>query len=468
MKIYGLAAAISAALLSAACTIDVHQDMVTHTNGSLGVLAAGRPAVSARVGNAYRFDIFSIPSAAGPLHAVLAVSDPKRPLIVFCGGNRFHESADGGRIVEVLATFGDVLLFDYPGLGQSKGAGTKADYLAAVGAVSQRVSDIAATRPGKLVFWGYSMGGGFCAALASRAQKESLLVMAGTFARVKDAADGLIEERLWLSPLYRARVRDDALDFDVPALLARYAGPIVVVSSKVDSTITYPVSRKLAQKLTDEGRRVSFVALDDAHHALLHFSPDFLPKMTAALRPFGIEAEPLAGDLPSALDAKPCGSPRVTDGCGTLIWPDGSTYIGGFRNGLFHGKGVVAFADGSKLEAEYVDGNGVGNATFSAADGGIVSGPFLDTYATKTDTASPVPAGSPGKIRIAVSFLVGADGVISNATASLPKTLSEDDGIRFLTGAKRLLSARHYRPATVNGRPVPAPAFVLPTFTPQE
>src|ERR1043166_5393519 len=44
-----------------------------------------------------------------------------RAIIVFCGGDSFHRSIEGGEALEVLARNADVVLFDYPGYGESTG-----------------------------------------------------------------------------------------------------------------------------------------------------------------------------------------------------------------------------------------------------------------------------------------------------------------------------------------------------------
>jgi hypothetical protein len=40
---------------------------------------------------------------------------------------------------------------------------------------------------------------------------------------------------------------------------------------------------------------------------------------------------------------------------GRLVWPDGRTYTGQFKDNKMHGLGVFTWPDGRKYEGEYVD-----------------------------------------------------------------------------------------------------------------
>ena len=46
----------------------------------------------------------------------------------------------------------------------------------------------------------------------------------------------------------------------------------------------------------------------------------------------------------------------VPGGQGTITFPSGSTYVGGFRNGKRTGQGTMTYSDGSKHEGEYKNG----------------------------------------------------------------------------------------------------------------
>ncbi|MGB8601779.1 MAG: alpha/beta fold hydrolase, partial [Rhizomicrobium sp.] len=261
-------------LLGGCLQINVPQSMITNTNGSMVVLPPGVPTARFTPGPDWRIVNDDIATPDGPLHMVLAGSDADRPLIVYCGGQAFIENNAGAAALKALAPFGDMVLFDYPGLGQSHGHGTKAEYLAALDTVTTRIEALAAQRRGKLVFWGHSLGTGFCAALAAKVQHPSLLVMAGGFDTVEDAADGLKQQTYWYSPLIDIRFDEDVLNFHIAQRLAHYNGPILLLATKADRTITYDVSQKLAQKLRDAGRTVTFVSFENISHSRIHQAVD--------------------------------------------------------------------------------------------------------------------------------------------------------------------------------------------------
>ena len=45
------------------------------------------------------------------------------------------------------------------------------------------------------------------------------------------------------------------------------------------------------------------------------------------------------------------------------------TYIGGFKNGMKHGKGIIHYYNGDKFEGEFRDGKRHGQGTVIFADG---------------------------------------------------------------------------------------------------
>lgn len=221
-----------------------------------------------------------VPFATGNIHYALAEADPARPLVVFCGGNMFQESAGGASRGAVLAGFGDVLMFDYPGRGLSTGAPTREAFEAARAPLARKVEALAAARTGGVIFWGHSLGGTYCAALAAEAKVSSRLVMEGSFASIEDIADAMAGAA---RPLVRLRIGADAMNYKAPDLLKTYPGRIVVAASRQDETIPFKASRRLAKRLEDEGRAVTFVPFDQGKHSRFYLEPAYAPAMTAAV-----------------------------------------------------------------------------------------------------------------------------------------------------------------------------------------
>ncbi|KAI8926492.1 hypothetical protein BC831DRAFT_456431 [Entophlyctis helioformis] len=56
------------------------------------------------------------------------------------------------------------------------------------------------------------------------------------------------------------------------------------------------------------------------------------------------------------------------EGEGKYTFPDGNVYVGQFKDGQFHGRGVIYFRNGGKLDAEWANGVAV-KENFTFADG---------------------------------------------------------------------------------------------------
>ena len=66
----------------------------------------------------------------------------------------------------------------------------------------------------------------------------------------------------------------------------------------------------------------------------------------------------------------------VPGGQGTITFPSGSTYVGGFRNGKRTGQGTMTYSDGGKYEGKWKDGKQHGQGTFTFTDGRKWAGEF--------------------------------------------------------------------------------------------
>ncbi len=101
-----------------------------------------------------------------------------RAVIVFCGGNRFHRSIEGGESLEVLARNADVILFDYPGYGDSTGAQSAAAILETALAVYDYASALETSAGKKRVIYGFSIGGMVAAQVAGLRSSEGVVLEA--------------------------------------------------------------------------------------------------------------------------------------------------------------------------------------------------------------------------------------------------------------------------------------------------
>lgn len=246
---------------------------------------AGQPTRAAAAPIGPSVEEGALPAGFGDIHYAVTKVGATKTLIVFCGGNTFREEYGGAARATVLGAFGDAFLFDYPGYAASGGSGKREEFEAARPVIGAKVAALAAERGAKLLFWGHSLGGWYCSALASDAKVPSDLVVEGAFARFTDIADARAGPA---SPLVRLRVDPRVLRYDPPALLANYPGKIVVVASRKDETIPFKATRRLAQRLKAAGRDVTFVELQAGAHSTFYKDAEYREKVSAALKAKGV------------------------------------------------------------------------------------------------------------------------------------------------------------------------------------
>ena len=75
--------------------------------------------------------------------------------------------------------------------------------------------------------------------------------------------------------------------------------------------------------------------------------------------------------LSPALAGAKCVSGNCANGSGTYTWPDGSTYVGQFRNSRLHGQGTYSWPDGSVYSGQFADNKSSGQGTYTWPDGRV-------------------------------------------------------------------------------------------------
>ena len=211
---------------------------------------------------------------------VRAMAAP-RPLILFCGGNLFRRSSGGGAVAEELTPFGDVLMFDYPGYGDTDGTASFAGF-EAVGRVIAREARAQADAEGRpLIAWGHSLGGIVCSAIANEVDADALVLETTT-----PSARAAIDEMVGIArPLVRVNMAPALAAVDVPGSLEGYQGRIVVLEAGKDDTLPPALSRHLARELRAKGHDVQTLAFPQAGHNDVGQQPDFESRVAAALTP---------------------------------------------------------------------------------------------------------------------------------------------------------------------------------------
>jgi len=194
------------------------------------------------------------------------------PAVIFGHGN--------GELIDFwpdeLKTFNDwgigLLLVEYPGYGRSAGRPSQDSitetFVAAYDLLTSR-KDIDASR---IILFGRSLGGGAVCALAAKRPSKALILMS-TFSSVRYFATR------YLVPAFL--IRDP---FDNLALVASYAGPILIVHGKHDEII--PFSHGIA--LHKAARQGKFIEYDAGHNDCPPNWDVFWQNLEVFLREIGI------------------------------------------------------------------------------------------------------------------------------------------------------------------------------------
>lgn len=202
---------------------------------------------------------------------VRARARARRPLIVYCGGNAGDRYNSGVFYVQKALPYGDVMLFDYPGYGDSPGQPSAETFDAMAPLVSQYAVRQAGRRP--LIFWGHSLGGFVCSRIARDTPQTDGVILEAT---ARNATEIARAWRPWYAPrLMRIHVQESLAAYDVAAALSRVDAPILVLGGARDRTLPVRLSRSLAEALRGEGANVTYVEFPQAAHIDISRQPNF-------------------------------------------------------------------------------------------------------------------------------------------------------------------------------------------------
>lgn len=201
------------------------------------------------------------------------------PLILFCGGNMFRRASAGGSRSRALLPFGDLILFDYPGYGETAGLDSVTNFRAVGEVVSDAARAAADAEGRRLIVWGHSLGGVMCAGAAQRARADVLVLETTT-----PGARATVAHQVGLMrPFVRVRLDPALAGVEIPAELEGYAGKVVVLEAGRDETLPPALSRALTRQLQARGHRVERLVFPEAGHNEVPAQPDFTTRLTAAL-----------------------------------------------------------------------------------------------------------------------------------------------------------------------------------------
>ena len=203
--------------------------------------------------------------------------DPSRPFIVHCGGNASDRYNSGVDYALETTPFGDVMLFDYPGYGDSTGAPSAASFEAMAAPVIEFALARAENRP--LVFWGHSLGGFVCARLAAQTPGADGLILEASARNAEEVAHAWTP---WYArPFMHIDVAPTLASYDNAAAAAAFGKSVLILGAGKDGILPVELARALAEAVEEKGGAATYVELANANHINIGQQPGFKPAVSA-------------------------------------------------------------------------------------------------------------------------------------------------------------------------------------------
>jgi pimeloyl-ACP methyl ester carboxylesterase len=173
-----------------------------------------------------------------------------------------------------LARDADVVLFDYPGYGESTGAPTPALILETALAVYDYAAGLEAPARQKRVLYGFSLGGLVASQVAGVRPVDGLVLEA-----TAQNADSWARSQIpwYLKPVVRPRIESDLASVDAVSALQHFSGRVLLLGGRADRKAPAALSVRLQQQLLQAGVHARSVLFDDAGHGDIPHAPKFEP-----------------------------------------------------------------------------------------------------------------------------------------------------------------------------------------------
>ncbi len=213
----------------------------------------------------------------GLAYTLVARATPSDTLIVRCGGNASTRQRSGYRYTVVAIPHGDVLLFDYPGYGETGGDATPQRFQQMADELVPLVREKAAGR--KLVLWGHSLGGLVCSELAARMPETDGLIIETSARNAREVAEAWTP--WYAAPFVRIEIAEGFGDIDVANALKDFKGPVLVLGGEKDETLPVQLARSVGKALKDGGVDAQYVEFKRGGHSDLIVQDGFVDAVSA-------------------------------------------------------------------------------------------------------------------------------------------------------------------------------------------
>lgn len=212
----------------------------------------------------------------------------QKTALVYCGGNGFRQGTLSKPLFNTFEPPPNMLIFDYPGYGQSGGEATAQEFDQATHLLGKHLSEWQQVHGfQRIIFWGRSFGGTICARLAGAYSGESSLVLETTYNDLRS----LTSSRAGLfKHFFKIKIDSEAPDFSIDKSLMSYSYPIAILKSTNDPITPPEASENLARLLVRGGKSVITVNMGAVDHKEILFQPCVANSILERIRP-------MVGDL---------------------------------------------------------------------------------------------------------------------------------------------------------------------------
>jgi pimeloyl-ACP methyl ester carboxylesterase len=272
LRLGSLAALLGIALTPSGCvTVDV---------GLANLMAADRAPTTAVLAKGYAVQDLVIHRGDRLIGITHAHHPQSQVIIVFCGGDSFHRSIEGGEALEALARNADVVLFDYPGYGESTGSPTATVILENALAVYDYAVALEASAGKKRVLYGFSLGGMVAAQIAGRRPVDGLVLEA-----TAPSAEAWARSQIpwYAKPLVTPRIEPGLASIDSMVSLRHFGGDVLLLTSPSDRRVPAALSMRMYRELRRLGVHAALVQFADIDHGGIPHSPEYGSVLTAFL-----------------------------------------------------------------------------------------------------------------------------------------------------------------------------------------
>ena len=199
----------------------------------------------------------------GLAYTLVTRAAPADTLVVRCGGNASTRQRSGYRYTVVAIPHGDVLLFDYPGYGETGGTASPERFQKMADELVPLVRERAEGR--KIVLWGHSLGGLVCSELAARLPETSGVIIETSARNAREVAEAWTP--WYAAPFVRIEIAEGFGDIDVAKALKGFRGAVLVLGGEKDGTLPVQLARSVGKALTDGGVAAEYVEFKGGGHS---------------------------------------------------------------------------------------------------------------------------------------------------------------------------------------------------------